>query len=90
MMLFDKLSAHIGGLIQIKTELYWYDSESYDNIQNRVCLIADVTRRAGRHEGKECAARTLTFKASDVFALLLIDDSLKWIRLCENDVELIR
>lgn len=44
MTFIDKLKAHIGGLVLIKTELYWYDASRYgpDEDPGRICLLLDA------------------------------------------------
>jgi hypothetical protein len=42
MTFFEKLKAHVGGLVHLKTDLYWYDSFLWDGNEGRVCLLLDV------------------------------------------------
>ena len=42
MPLLEQLQAHKGGLIQLKTQLYWYDGRGWDGDPARVCLILDT------------------------------------------------
>ena len=56
MTFLQRLQAHKGGLIRLKTELYWYDGRGYDNTPGRICLIldaaaADLRRTGGDHVG---------------------------------------
>ena len=46
MTLLDKLQAHKGGLIHIKSQLYWYGCGGWDNNPGRICLILDTTTTA--------------------------------------------
>jgi hypothetical protein len=43
MTLLDKLQAHKGGLLQLKTQLYWYGRGGWDNNPGRICLLLDAT-----------------------------------------------
>lgn len=91
MTFFEKLTAHIGGLVCLKTELYWTASRSYDGVEGRVCLLLDVqdfdlnrswdgrTLMQSFDESKNCA---------DTF--LFIDGSYKLIWVSEATVELIK
>ena len=42
MTFFDKLKAHVGGLISIKTQLYWYKEGKWDRAHERVYLLLDA------------------------------------------------
>jgi len=47
MTFLEQLQAHKGGLIQLKTQLYWYvGGRGYDNTPGRICLILDATTAA--------------------------------------------
>ena len=43
MALLDKLQAHRGGLLQLKTQLYWYGRGGWDNNPGRICLLLDTS-----------------------------------------------
>ena len=94
MTLLEQLQAHKGGLIQLKTQLYWYDGRGWDGDPARVCLILDATASAAsavavsgmrnvatpRHERPVRAAAA---------AFLLIDGQPQWIWVAKEDVELL-
>ena len=42
MTLLEGLQSHRGGLLRIKSELYWYGGRGFDGSPGRVCLILDV------------------------------------------------
>ena len=42
MTLLDRLHAHRGGLVRIKTQLFWYGGRGWDRFPGRICLILDV------------------------------------------------
>jgi hypothetical protein len=105
MTLLDKLQAHKGGLIQLKTQLYWYGGRGYDNNPGRICLILDA---AAHLTTPNTAAATTAADAvlhvtprSDApiahaaarraiaDALLLIDGTPQWIWVAEEDIELL-
>jgi hypothetical protein len=86
MTLLQQLQAHKGGLIHLKTQLYWY-GVGYDKNPGRVCLVLDI-------DTTETAAATGTTAAATAAArgvastLLLIDGSPQWIWIDEEDVEI--
>ena len=86
MTLLEQLQAHKGGLIQLKTQLYWYDGRGYDGTPGRICLILDATASAA------AAARTTratTTTAAPAAAFLLIDGQPQWIWAAEEDIALL-
>ena len=100
MMFLRRLRSHIGGLIRLKTGLFWYDGSGYDNTPERVCLLLE-TVSAGV-EGPRTVATTTgtTGSIAAVYAvpttarmfaampaLLLVDGSPCWIWLVEDDAE---
>ena len=42
MTLLEGLQSHRGGLLRIKSELYWYGGRGFDGAPGRVCLILDA------------------------------------------------
>ena len=77
MIFLDRLLSHKGGLIRLKTELYWYGGRGYDRSPDRICLLLDAARTAA------AAARTAAA------ALLLIESSPHWVWVAAEDVELL-
>jgi len=88
MTFLEQLQAHKGGLIQLKTQLYWYvGGRGYDNTPGRICLILDATTVA-----TAAAATTTTVAAdpaTDTVALLLIDGRPQRVWVAEQDVEVL-
>ena len=96
MTFLEQLQAHKGGLIQLKSQLYWYGGRGYDGNPGRVCLILDAygarqvdnrdvdaegaANRQAERDGK---------KVNSVDAFLLVDGVPRWIWLSEADVELL-
>ena len=78
MNLLETLQAHKGGLICLKTELYWYDRRSWDGTPGRICLILDAT-----------ASATAAAEAAAAAAFLLIDGQPQWIWAAAEDIELL-
>jgi len=87
MTLLETLQAHKGGLIRLKTELYWRWSRG-DNNPGRICLILDAARKSAVDGAADGAHRSAT-PADYVAAHLLIDGQSAWIWVTELDVELL-
>jgi hypothetical protein len=89
MTFLETLQAHKGGLLRLKTELFWYGGRGCDNAPDRTCLILSV----GGNEQRYAAAtwpehRTVSWCAAGHAALLLIDGSPQWVWVAEEDVEI--
>jgi hypothetical protein len=103
MTLLDKLQAHKGGLLQLKTQLYWYGRGGWDNNPGRICLILDAARvsAAPNVAAAGFGARALTCEAQTALAaataalttraaaFLLIDGQPHWVWVVEADVDLL-
>lgn len=92
MTLLKALQSHKGGLLQLKTELYWYDRGGWDNNPGRVCLLLDVAASTHRHRGSawaQVAGTTATDPRAGVpvDAFLLIDGQPHWVWVAEEDIE---
>jgi len=85
----EKLQAHKGGLLRLKTSLNWFGGCGRDNNPGRVCLIMDAGT-TGNHAACTRQATKPTYDtASGASALLLIDGQLQWIFVAEADVEVV-
>jgi len=42
MTLLERLQSHKGGLLRIKSRLFWYDGRGWDKNPGRICLILDA------------------------------------------------
>ena len=90
----DNLQSHKGGLIQLKTQLFWYDGRDWDNNPGRICLLLDAD---SADSAATSAARTTAAAAGDrplhvrrvAVALLLIEGQPQWVCVAEKDVEVI-
>jgi len=87
MTFLQQLQAHKGGLIHLKTQLYWAWSRG-DNNPGRICLILDAARKSAVEGAADGAHRSAT-PADYVAAHLLIDGQSAWIWVTEQDVELL-
>ncbi len=82
----QELGSHRGGLLLLKTELFWYGGRGWDGIRGRVCLLmdardADATTRT--------TATTTRTPARSAAAFLLVDGDPHWIWVAQADVELL-
>jgi len=91
MTFLKQFQARKGGLLKIKTQLYWYAKGRHDGNPGRICLILDAVNehdvdasgaanRQAESDGK---------KVNSVDAFLLVDGVPRWIWLSEADVELL-
>ena len=89
MTFLQQLQVHKGGLVQLKTQLYWYDGVR-NEIVGRVCLLLDAAAAdARRSTAATATAVRPRSAATTAAALLLIDGSPQWIWITEADVELL-
>ena len=91
MTLLEQLQAHKGGLIQLKTQLYWYGTRSYDNNPGQVCLILDAATATASIPAAATAAADapIDWEEAPAGAFLLIDGQPQWIWVAKEDVELL-
>jgi len=91
MTFLEQLQSHKGGLLQLKTQLYWYGARGWDNTPGRICLILNAT--AVRSNTAATVTTTTTTAAAAVRStattLLLIDGSPQWIWIAEQDTEVL-
>lgn len=87
MTFLEKLQSHKGGLIKLKTELYWYGGRGWDENPGRVCLLLDSHSLGSVPEASASSAPFSRREAWDVH--LLIDGSPQWVWMEEKDVELL-
>ena len=87
MTFLEALQSHKGGLIRLKSELYWYDGRGYDGSPGQICLLLDAANVAAR---RTAATRTTTaVRSRTADAYLLIDGSPHWVCAAAEDVELL-
>lgn len=89
MTLLDRLQAHRGGLLLIKTQLFWYDGRGWDRSPGRVCLVLDATTDPPAAVPDYPEAPATDAEAAATAALLLLDGSPQWIWVSDCDVELL-
>jgi hypothetical protein len=93
MTFLETLKSNRGGLIKLKSQLWWYDGRGWDNRPGRVCLIIDATVPDGCVSDASVPGALSEFircgGAVVVAALLLIDGSPKWIWIKKEDIEIL-
>jgi hypothetical protein len=97
MTFLEELTAHKGGLILLKGELYWYGGRGWDGCPGRICLLMDSAPAAG--VATAAVARCALAAAASLTAtplppaaagvLLLIDGRPHWVWVAQEDVELL-
>jgi hypothetical protein len=91
MTFLETLHANCGGLIRLKTQLYWYETKSWDDNPGRICLILDATLGPARHAGVDVVATVSGGRMDDEFlaAQLMIDGSPRWVWIDKQKAELL-
>ena len=95
MTFLEELQSHRGGILRIKSQLYWYGGRDWDGTPGRICLVLDATDlgtgtavpAAGAAAATAAVAAPYTVVALAV--LLLIDGCPQWVWIDPEDVELI-
>ena len=91
MTFLKQFQAHKGGLLMIKTQLYWYSQGRHDENPGRICFILDAVDEhavdAVGADGRQAVNDGK--KVNSVDAFLLVDGVPRWIWLSEADVELL-
>ena len=87
----QELGSHRGGLVLLKTQLFWYGGRGWDGITGRICLLMDA---AAGHRVPASAAATgaptaATATTATTTALLLVDGQPHWVWVGADDLELL-
>ena len=85
MTFLEVLQSHKGGLLRLKSELYWYGGRGWDGAPGRICLLLD----AGGGAAHAAAAVATAGAAAAAGALLLIDGAPHWVWVAQEDVEVL-
>lgn len=94
MNFLQELGSHRGGLVRIKTQLYWYGGRGWDGVHDRVCLLLNTAAPFAAATGADAATiqahrRFQAPHATTAAALLLVDGAPHWIWVAPADVELL-
>jgi hypothetical protein len=86
MTFLEELTAHKGGLVCLKSELYWYGGRGWDGCPGRICLLMDAGLRSC---ALAAAASAAAHAAASAVTLLLIDGCPHWVWVSSDDLELL-
>jgi hypothetical protein len=50
MVLLEQLRIHVGGIVLLRDELYWYGGRGWDGCPGRICLLMDSAPTTDRAE----------------------------------------
>jgi hypothetical protein len=99
MTFHEELVAHKGGLILLKSELYWYGGRGWDRITDRTVLLMDACAPLAAAPPRPPAvpmspapaavARGARAALADAATLLLIDGRPHWVWVGADDLELL-
>jgi hypothetical protein len=94
MTLLEDLQINKGGLLRLKTQLYWYGGRGWDGEPGRICLILDAAAANDIRADFVSGAAEATAAAAEAAEAartvqLLIDGAPRWIWVAEADVETI-
>ena len=90
MVILEQLRVHVGGIVRLKGELFWYGGRGWDGITGRVCLLLDAAPNAPARGPHARVPRPLQAGAGTAAAaLLLIDGRPQWVWVAPADVELL-
>ena len=89
MTFLETLQSHKGGLIRLKSELYWYNRGSWDENPGQICLLLDAAGNRAVPAAATATAIAALHTTTPTDAYLLIDGSPHWIWAAAEDVELL-
>lgn len=91
MTLLEQLRVHVGGLIRLKSELYWHSgpAQGWDGALGRVCLLLDAVDCTHSSAISARASSSSALGVGGVDTLLLIDGQPRWVWIAVADVELL-
>ena len=89
MVFLEQLRVHVGGLILLKTQLFWYGGQGWDGVTGRVCLLMDVPDAPRPARPAIDAHAAVAERAAAAAALILIDGRPQWVWIAPADVELL-
>jgi hypothetical protein len=90
MTLIEALRSHRGGLVRIKSDLFWYDGRGWDGVHDRICLLMDSDDADLLTFELRAARTTAPAAAADTVALLLVDGQPHWVWVGADDMELLQ
>jgi len=93
MVILEQLRIHVGGLVHLKSELWWYGGRGWDGITGRVCLLLNAAPAADVsppvRPGATAAGVATGAAEASAIALLLLDGCPCWVWVGPDDLELL-
>jgi hypothetical protein len=89
MTLLEELTAHKGGLVCLKTELFWYGGRGWDGCPGRICLLMDSAAFLYTLVNALATVARSRGPRTDYSTLLLIDGCPHWVWVSSDDLELL-
>ena len=78
------LKAQVGGLLHIKSELYWYGGRGWDGAPGRVCLLLDAALGGDR---TKVAAIKRQWKTLEKVLTDPVNGTIEWARICSRALD---
>ena len=97
MTFLESLHTHRGGLVRLKTALYWYDGK-WDHRSMRICLLLDADMKdqsifpadgCGYEAMNQLPRGRERWGRHFLAAELLIDGMTRWVWIVDKDMETI-
>lgn len=92
-MTAGELQAHINKLIRIKTQVYWYSNDKWDEIHERHYILLDVKNITDYSFVDDAVTLTPSLNPSsdidNIVLQLLVDGSAKFVLTNQKDFEVI-
>lgn len=89
MTLLETLKHHKGGLLRIKSDLFWYHGRGWEQNPGRICLVLDAATKAPTLVAASARRAMFTELSNRLAACLLIDGAPHWAWVSDDDVEVI-
>jgi hypothetical protein len=89
MTFLEELTAHKGGLVLLKTQLYWYGGRGWDGTRGRICLLMDATAAGAGPSHLATATVVAAAAGTRAAALLVVDGCPYWVWVSSDDLELL-
>ena len=89
MTFLEELQSHRGGILRIKSELYWCGGRGWDGTPDRICLVLDAADEVGGTSAVHVCTAHQRGHRYPHGALLLIDGAPHWIWIGSEDVEIL-
>jgi hypothetical protein len=89
MTFLEALQAHKGGLVRIKSDLFWYGGRGWDGVHDRVCLLLDAAHAPTAYPGSSATGRSGA-RGGRPAVLLLVDGAPHWVWVGADDLELLQ